>query len=678
MAFEDPTYTPWSWVPQNWIDQPAQDPLAPPMPAPTQEMATPTLPPPPEPAPGPVGTAPPVNAFGMPLDAPSPVPETPAQEQAPPPPTFAPMQPETWGAMPPLPAPTPQPRTGESDQTPLNEDELLKLAHNDPVAYAAFNAQKDAERDQQFREKNARLEIDHAARAEQDWADYQKAKHESDAMLMQLDADAQALAAEKPKKYEPGALDLIAAVAGMIGAPATGGQNVGLNLVMKRIDDHATMQREEYARKKDLIDTRRNTYARLRAAGYDDFQATSAFRMASMERARQQMLTEAQNYDPQGSTARKIANAALQMEQNISAARTAAGQQALESRLKLAQIAKAEAEAAKLNRAGVGGAAGQKFPPEHFAAQGLSAPPPGVMFTEKEYDQWRQRGGGKVANDAVSRKQEADASKAEADAAAAQSGYAIANPETGDPLINKDDKPFVVMDAEERKRLRGIGAAARNIRLLADKMAELKKKYGGAITSLGSDEAQDLKRLASMVDFETFKAFDLGAPSDGDKALAEGARGGVDLTSFIKNATHGIQGYAESVEQKALGHWRSAGYTGKPIKFARAADLSTPKPTLVQELTERAMQSPYAVGDLASPIDAANAMSPEQVRVNKQFAGDVNGLAAQAEGAPDEQTKRAARAALEKLAKDHPTKEGQRLAAEALQKLPGIEPPRAR
>jgi hypothetical protein len=137
-------------------------------------------------------------------------------------------------------------------------------------------------------------------------------------------------------------------------------------------------------------------------------------------------------------------------------------------------------------------------------------------MTDKEYDKWRARGGGKLGNDAKGRKDEADAQKAEAEAEAAKTGFVLKNPETGKPFLNPDGKPVVEMDATKRNRASSIVEAAANIRRLADRMKALKDKDGGSWKVLGSDEAQEIQSLVSSLDFETFKAFDLGAPSSGD------------------------------------------------------------------------------------------------------------------------------------------------------------------
>lgn len=632
----------------------------------------------------PVGSAPPVNAFGMPLEeppsvAPEPVPAVP----------FDPLAPQTWA---PIPAPEPQlapvghMRTSVAPgEQSLSADEILAL---DPVARARYSAEQDQKLADFARQRQAEIQLQDQQRADQEWADYQKSKQRSEQLLAQVQADAEALANTKMEKYAPGLGDVLGIVLGGLGSAATGGQNVGLQMVQRNIERDWERQKIEHERRAEGIQRKANLYGQLREAGYNDYQAATVFRMASLGRAREQLLTEMQNFDPRGTAARNIASTVQQTQAAMQAAAQQFAQHQFDNDLKASKDAREWLEAQDKHNAAAkklagGGVGGIVRPPEYFEALGLPKPP--WAMSDKEHAAWMQHS--KTAKDLApadpnspkARKELADADEAEAKAEAARSGYAIANPETGSPLVNADKKPFVVMDAEERKRLRSISGAAANIRKLADRMQELKKKYGGAIDSLGSEEAQELRSLASMIDFETFKAFDLGAPSEGDKALAEGARGGVGVTSFVKDATPGFQAFADSVEKKALGHLRAAGYTGAPLKFSRASDLPTPKATVTDELLNRAMQSPYAPAvDPASPIDVASASTPAQQKLNNSYETDVKGLAATAQSSSNEQDKRAARAALENLAQKHPTEAGRAFAAQMLKSLPGTTPVRER
>jgi hypothetical protein len=590
-------------------------------------------------------------------------------------------------APPPMPAPTgPSPffdaTSPQSWQQPLAAPDLVDMGRRDPVAFMQHTSAMNEQRAAVEREQRAAIDAQNTMRAEQEFND-----------LKEANAKAAALHDEVLNtKIDPNGrrgtvrriADVVAVMIGGLVQARKGGPNVAMQIIDSEID------RDIEAQKANMLD-KRNAIAELRQRGMSDFQAQQAYRVSWYARAMDDLKTEMQNYDPRGTAAARMAQQTLELQGRIQMAGEAARKSAFEDDLKVRKELRADEEnarawietqdkhnaAQKKLQPGVGAALRT---PAYFASLNL-APPPFDM-TDKEYDLWQKRKENEKQlapadpNSPKARKDLADATKAEADAAAAADGYKITSPETGGDLIQPDGKPFVVMDTEERKKLRGTVAAASNIRKLADKMAELKKKYGGAITSLGSDEAMELRSLTSQIDFEVFKNYDLGAPSEGDKALAEGVRGGVDPTSFVKNATRGWQAFAEGAEAKAITHLRAAGYEGKELRFQRAADLPKPKPKLTDELLERAMKTEYTpTTGLATA--AANA-TPAGQQVNSAYETDVKGLAAQAEFGADEQTKRAARAALEQLAQKHPTEAGRALATETFKQLPGAAPVRER
>jgi len=152
--------------------------------------------------------------------------------------------------------------------------------------------------------------------------------------------------------------------------------------------------------------------------------------------------------------------------------------------------------------------------------------------------------------------------------------------------------------------VRSIAAAAFNIRRLSDKIEEVRKRTGGGSKTLGSDDAQELQSYAAAVDFETYKAFDLGAPSSGDKEMGDAARGGVDITSFLKDPKKGLQTYADTVEKKALSHLRVAGYTGPAIRFHRAADLKKSESNVVDDLGAKLVTAVAGAPRSGDPLNA--------------------------------------------------------------------------
>jgi len=140
---------------------------------------------------------------------------------------------------------------------------------------------------------------------------------------------------------------------------------------------------------------------------------------------------------------------------------------------------------------------------------------------------------------------------------------------TGDPYRNKDGSVFAIKDDFRRKRVSEVNVASQNLRRMADLAKVMKAKYGGASSLAGTEEYQQFVSLAKQVDFETYKLYGLGAPSQGDKEMAEGARGGKDITSFIYDASSGLEAYASGAEQKLNTEMRDAGYTGAGVRLPR-------------------------------------------------------------------------------------------------------------
>lgn len=139
----------------------------------------------------------------------------------------------------------------------------------------------------------------------------------------------------------------------------------------------------------------------------------------------------------------------------------------------------------------------------------------------------------------------------------------------GNPYRNKDGSVFAVKDDTRRKDIDNVNSAAKQVRRMADLVKILREKDGGASAAVGSPEYQELRSLAAQTDFETYKAFGLGAPSAGDQQLATAARGGKDITSFIYSPEAGFDTYANGLEAKLNTKMRDAGYTGPDVKLPR-------------------------------------------------------------------------------------------------------------
>jgi hypothetical protein len=440
----------------------------------------------------------------------------------------------------------------------------------------------------------------------------------SQARRAELEAQAKQIADTDPTSTIPGYKKVLGVLASFIGGFAANksGRNVGLEIVDSIANDAAQQQ----AQKLGVVKNQIAGVGEDVAAADTAYRTGEAVRIATYDASIKALQSEVQLYDPKGSTAARVMQTLGEIQARRAAAVEKFHQQTFDNEMKAGELAiktrhqgleeakylSAEQRAAMKAASGTGIKQSPEFWEAYSTRPGAPGERPPMPMTEKEYHSWLATAGkvktlNKGPNDkseAQVRKEEADATKSEAEAAAATSGYALKNPETGHVFKNPDGTPVLEMDATKRNRTSSIIEAATNIRRVADKMAALKKKYGGSLETLGGDESQELKNLTSMIDFETFKAFDLGAPSEGDKALAEGVRGGVNPTSFIRNSTAGFQAYAENVEKKANTALRNSGYIGPALRFHRESDVKASAPTVVDEiggkLTSALLKTPKA------------------------------------------------------------------------------------
>lgn len=574
--------------------------------APVAELATPTLPPPPEPTP--------IAQPGFDALAPStwtglPTPEMPPPEAALPMPEVDAI---TGVAATPPPgsiiqqaAPVVAPRsTAEPGQLSLTDAELVDLAHRDPIAYAKYNAQKDAELADLMRQRTAEIQKQDADRAEAEHRDMLAARKRADDMAAQLDADAAALANEKPKGYMDSVGNALGAVAGIIlgaiGSSATGGKNVGIEMVNAQIERHIQAQRDEYNRRAGNIDRRTNAIARLREAGMSDYQAATTFRLAALGRAREQLLTEAQNYDPRGTAARHIAGSVLGMEQQMIASREAARQRNLDEGLKLAKEMREQQEAADKHAAAraklaAGAGAGQRMPPEYFEAKGLRKPP--IAMTDKEYKGWLAT---KRSSEELT-KAELDTQKArgeETPEVKREREFGINGPD-GKPLLDAGGKSVHGRDIAEANKITEQIADTDEVIRMMDEVLRLRKKHGWSSGLGASPEWRKMQANWAGVILKKKNIDELGVIAGPDMELMGKALGAEDPTS-LRDPTPGIEQGRQNAVQGLHGRLRIKGVADNSLpQYPETWKKQAPSATAVDEAIKETMTPGDIVDDRA-------------------------------------------------------------------------------
>lgn len=472
----------------------------------------------------------------------------------------------------------------------------------------------------------------------------------------QLEAEAKALADTPPPDwFEDGGIGrtitaALMAFAGGLVQHLNGGRNLGLEMVDKAIDRYNARQSESYRRKKGAIDDRRAAVAGELSDVDADERRGAAVRAAAWESTIRLIDAEQQNFDPQGTTAMR-----MEMAKREALARQAQALAAFEEReiKRMEAQGKSQLEIAKFleqsqknridaendrRRIGIEGYRAatdrQKAQAEiderkedstPLAVEELrrlfpNAPEEAFQLGPTSLKKFRKHlssfGEGAATGRGASEGKIKQAQARLEESGPGGSPYGIGDQE-GNPIRAKNGNVFEVKDPTERKRARELITAAKNVRRIADIVKVMRADSGGASSTVGSDEYQELKSLASQIDFETFVGYGLGAPSEGDKALAEGVRGGKDIASFIHDPSSGFTAYAKGLEEKANEELRTLGYDGAPVKFKSIEPAQALERTAGQNVD--VWNSPL----LAAPDEAARA------RAVAAAAGSADALARQ-------------------------------------------------
>jgi len=314
----------------------------------------------------------------------------------------------------------------------------------------------------------------------------------------------------------------IAAIVGGLVQGRTGGRNSGLDMINQAIDRDIDAQKMNIAAKRGEINRRMGVNAEDFAIAKDEYYEAEKFRYASYERVKSGIASEMANYDPNGRSAIELGRLYVGVhgqQQSAAAAAEAAFQKNWIDMYKLDQE---DRKIAKLkdNSGGAGGLGGMKAPkpdeivqaPDYYTSRGLVTPPSAMSL--KEYKAWQglKEGSQKITAGETTKSRE--------------------ELERGIPgLVQKDGKPFVANGTpEDIVKVRKAKAAAENMVRLMDEALRVRTGWSSNIGN--SEERQKLKPIWGQVKLAAKQLYDLGAITESDVPLIEGAIGTDDPSSW--------------------------------------------------------------------------------------------------------------------------------------------------
>lgn len=535
----------------------------------------------------------PATAAPPPGLAPAEAPE-PGPEGAPPPPVDA----LSGGELPPPPPladdGAPAPGEGEADPAAADQAELARqrdLAIRDPEAYAAENAKREydrnkllldgaaaaATRDEEARQQNILAHRKAIADAQQESL---RLRQEVETLSAQrVDSDGWWKSRDSGQRFFAG----IAAVAGGILSATNGGRNQALDMMANEAARNMEAQRANISNRRDLLNQQVGMNQQDFSRAGQLFEMNEADRIAGYAVVEKQLLNEAQKYDPRGTMAAQMTQAAMGARAKKEAA-LAAQEEKLYQRSKDAQdlglrqraqrvSELAQRETARHNRATEREAtAGDAIRPlEYFGAlYGKDKLPPFPM-SDKQYAEWWGTKG-KIS----------DATKTEE--------MALHQARTNSPeerarmfgvggIVRKDGSPVLFRNDSVAEKFTKQKAGVDTAAALIDRMLLARRKHGWSSDLLRSDEWREMKADFAALNLTKKDLDELGVIAGPDLELIYSSLGTSDPTE-VRDPTAGLErarlNMVNKLNSTLLGNDDQA-VAYQPPKLAALAEFERPK-----------------------------------------------------------------------------------------------------
>jgi hypothetical protein len=489
------------------------------------------------------------------------------------------------------------------DLTPEQRGQLY--ADMDPVQRAGYDAKRTAIQQQDAIAKLHEEALANAQRQQAAWEDYTKAHAAATAAHDAAYADAMKLANQKmdPDHWRnsrstfqsiAGALSVI--TGGLAQGAGFKGGNPGLEMINKAIDNDMSAQRENLTNARAVAGMRLSATHEGMQQATEDYRMLATHNIALHETAVQALQTEAQQYDPNGTTAQSIGAAIANQKAAQQKIAQDLYEKTLEQNLKISKDRRetaAQLETERHNKADEQHAnwatsitAAEKkaeqtvHPPEWYAAHYGAGEAPATPMTEKQYSTFQETKG-KIAE----RGTKADELQRKDEASTVYGPPAISqDKKTGElvrkaqPLIKGDGKtPFRFADPAEKAKFQVKQDAVSSVVASIDELKRTRERFGNTDYSdvVKSPDWQAAhthfsNAVSKLMQTEGFQRF-----TKEDKEQMEDMLGGLHDPTRWNGIRPGLDAARATVLRDLNQELEHSGYDGKPIQIE---DTSAPPP----------------------------------------------------------------------------------------------------
>lgn len=479
---------------------------------------------------------------------------------------------------------------------------------------ADLTLRHDLDRERYINEQHRKIADADAEAQRRNFEDRQQAFKVAQAKSDALVADATRIAATKidPAGGVHGARLVAGVIGSIIGGLVQGrtgsARNAGLDALNETINQGIEAQKADLANQREGLGFRRNLLAEEYARTGDMYEAEERVRLAALKHAEDMLATNAQNWDPRGTTALKSEALRRQVIGQQQALRDAHNQRSFENDLKDRNARREERLAANTvlhdrQQIGLGYAQLDSAAKDRAAAKEARAADKEAARADKEAETRRELSIGTLPRLKVDEK-----------GAPVLDANGAPITETGE-LTQKDGKtPFLSPDKETRKTLADKTLAAAEINDIINEVLDIRDRVGGESSTFNSDESQRLKVLQNRLVILA-KSGTQGMSSDEDMNKISAALGADNVASFRAQAA-GLEKGRDRTTSELNNAYRIAKYTGPKIEFPNKW-VKGPKNTAEEERKQALLEKPSVSFDDAAHAEISKRqreLTPEQRR----------------------------------------------------------------